>query len=108
MRLSIVTSLYRSEPYIRDFYERTRAVAAEITSDLELVFVNDGSPDDVLKIALGLQEENDHVIVVDLSRNFGHHQALMTGLRFTTGDLVFLIDVDLEEEPELLRSFYAH
>ena len=47
------------------------------------------------------------LVVVDLSRNFGHHRALMVGLSYATGDLVFMIDVDLEEEPELLREFYA-
>ena len=44
--------------------------------------------------------------VVDLSRNFGHHKAMMTGLMYAQGDLIFLIDVDLEEPPELLMTFY--
>ena len=106
MKLSIITSLYRSEPYIAEFHRRIRPVAAEITPDYEFIYVNDGSPDGVLGVALRLQEE-DHVVVVDLSRNFGHHRALMVGLSYATGDLVFMIDVDLEEEPELLREFYA-
>ena len=107
MKLSIVTSLYRSEPYIAEFHRRIRPVAAEITSDYEIIYVNDGSPDGALGVALRLQEEDDQVVVVDLSRNFGHHRALMVGLSYATGDLVFMIDVDLEEEPELLREFYA-
>jgi putative glycosyltransferase len=52
-----------------------------------------------------LTESDSHVIVVDLSRNFGHHKAMMTGLAHTRGDQVFLIDSDLEEEPEWLLSF---
>ena len=44
--------------------------------------------------------------VVDLSRNFGHHKAMMTGLMYAQGDLIFLIDVDLEEPPKLLMTFY--
>jgi putative glycosyltransferase len=107
MKLSIVTSLYRSEPYIAEFHRRIRPVAAEITSDFEIIYVNDGSPDGVLAAALLLREEEERVLVVDLSRNFGHHRALMVGLSFATGDLVFMIDVDLEEDPELLREFYA-
>ena len=47
------------------------------------------------------------VRIVDLSRNFGHHKAMMTGLSYARGDLVFLIDSDLEEDPELLASFAA-
>jgi putative glycosyltransferase len=47
------------------------------------------------------------VAVVELSRNFGHHRAMMTGLAHATGDLVFLIDSDLEEEPEILQAFHA-
>ena len=105
MKLSIITSLYRSEPYIAEFHRRIRPVAAEITPDYEFIYVNDGSPDGVLGVALRLQEEDDQVVVVDLSRNFGHHRALMVGLSYATGDLVFMIDVDLEEEPELLASF---
>ena len=107
MKLSVVTSLYRSEPYILEFHRRMRTVAAEITADCEFIYVNDGSPDGVLGLACGLVSEDDQVVVVDLARNFGHHRALMVGLSFATGDLVFMIDVDLEEEPELLRPFYA-
>jgi putative glycosyltransferase len=107
MKLSVVTSLYKSEPYIREFHRRMRAVAGEITDNCEFIYVNDGSPDGVLGEALRLSQEDDQVVVVDLSRNFGHHRALMVGLSFATGDLVFMIDVDLEEEPELLRPFYA-
>jgi putative glycosyltransferase len=107
MKLSVVTSLYRSAPYILEFHDRMRTVAAEITADCEFIYVNDGSPDNVLGLALGLTRQDDRVVVVDLARNFGHHRALMVGLSFAKGDLVFMIDVDLEEEPELLRSFYA-
>src|SRR4051812_4861739 len=107
MKLSIVTSLYESEPYVAEFHRRIRAVAAEITADCEIIYVNDGSPDGALGAALRLREEDDRVTVVDLSRNFGHHRALMVGLSYSNGDFVFMIDVDLEEEPELLRAFYA-
>ncbi len=106
MRLSIVTTLYRSAPYVAEFYERAAAAAGEITTDYEIVFVNDGSPDDSLERARRLIARDERIRVVDLSRNFGHHRALMTGLAQSRGELVFLIDSDLEEEPELLGSFY--
>lgn len=106
MKLSIITTLYYSEPYLQAFYDRCKAVALTLTHDYEFVIVNDGSPDNVLALAKTLAERDERVIVVDLSRNFGHHKAIMTGLRYTTGDLVFLIDCDLEEDPETLPEFY--
>lgn len=108
MKLSVVTTLYRSAPTVIEFYRRAIAAAEPIADDIELIMVNDGSPDDSLALAIELQKADNRVVVVDLSRNFGHHRAMMTGLAQSTGDLVFLIDSDLEEEPELLARFYDH
>jgi len=105
MRLSVVTTLYRSAPYLPEFLSRVTAAVKKLTTDYEIVFVNDGSPDNALDVALGLQETESRLKIVDLSRNFGHHQAILTGLAHTTGDWVFLIDCDLEEDPELLEQF---
>lgn len=104
--LSIVTTLYFSAPYIREFYERITNAAKKITGDYEIIFVNDGSPDQSLEIALAHYESDPNVRVIDLSRNFGHHKAMMTGLSQARGEFVFLIDVDLEERPELLEEFW--
>jgi putative glycosyltransferase len=106
MKLSIVTTLYRSAPTINEFYRRAMAAAELIFDDIEMVMVNDGSPDDSLDFALELHRTDCRVAIVDLSRNFGHHKAMMTGLAHATGDFVFLIDSDLEEQPELLASFH--
>jgi putative glycosyltransferase len=107
MKLSIVTTLYQSAPHIEEFFRRATDAAKSMTDDYEIVLVNDGSPDDSLVLAVHLAELNRHVIVVDLSRNFGHHKAMMTGLSHSYGEQVFLIDSDLEEEPEWLLSFSA-
>jgi putative glycosyltransferase len=106
VKLSIVTTLYRSAANIDEFYLRAMKAAEAITSDVELVMVNDGSPDDSIDLALALQRTDPRVVVVDLARNFGHHKAMMTGLAHVTGDLVFLIDSDLEEQPEELLRFH--
>jgi putative glycosyltransferase len=106
MDLSIVTSLYRSAPYLEEFYARACATAEKLTHKFEIVLVNDGSPDDSLEIALSLYRKDNRLKIVNLSRNFGHHQALMTGLHHASGELVFLVDSDLEEEPELLERFH--
>lgn len=106
MKLSIVATLYQSAPYINEFYERASASAKRMVGDdYEIVLVNDGSPDNSLDLAIRLTEQDSHVVVVDLSRNFGHHKAMMTGLAHAKGELVFLIDSDLEEEPEWLEAF---
>lgn len=106
MKLSIVTTLYYSAPYIKEFYERVKKEAKKITKDFEIIFVNDGSPDDSLEKAVSIHKKDEKVKVVDLSRNFGHHKAIMTGLAQAQGDYIFLIDVDLEEDPELLGIFW--
>jgi putative glycosyltransferase len=106
MKLSIVATIYQSARYIKEFYSRASAAARQLVGeDYEIVLVNDGSADNSLELAVGLSESDPHVIVVDLSRNFGHHKAMMTGLAHACGDHVFLIDSDLEEEPEWLVSF---
>ena len=106
MDLSIVTTLYYSASYLEEFYARVCAAAQGVTANFEIVLVNDGSPDDSLQTAISLHRKDQRVRVIDLSRNFGHHKAMMTGLTHACGELVFLIDCDLEEEPELLETFY--
>ncbi len=106
MRLSIVATLYQSASYIEEFHLRVSAVARQLAGeDYEIILVNDGSPDNSLHLAVQLTERDGHVVVVDLSRNFGHHKAMMAGLATATGEKVFLIDSDLEEEPEWLLDF---
>jgi putative glycosyltransferase len=106
MTLSVVATLYKSAPHVEEFCQRAAVAAKEVAgSDYEIVLVNDGSPDDSLELAVHLRESDPHIVVVDLSRNFGHHKAMMTGLAHASGDHVFLIDSDLEEQPEWLTGF---
>ena len=106
MKVSIVTTLYKSSSTVAEFHRRAVAAAETVTPDFEIIMVDDGSPDDSLAIACQLAEQDSRVRVVELSRNFGHHKALMTGLDHADGDLCFLIDSDLEEDPALLRTFF--
>jgi putative glycosyltransferase len=105
MLISVVTTLYRSSPHLEEFYRRTveavRSATGNEGTEVELIFVDDGSPDDsAVKVREFLQRPTPATLV-ELSRNFGHHRAILTGLSFARGDLVFLIDCDLEEPPEL-------
>lgn len=106
MKLSIVATLYRCAPYINEFHLRATQVARQFAgNDYEIILVNDGSPLNDLDLAIKLVETDRHLVVVDLSRNFGHHKAIMTGLAQSRGEFVFLVDSDLEEEPEWLIPF---
>jgi putative glycosyltransferase len=106
MMLSVVATLYRSAAHLEEFYLRTKSVARQFAGEsYEIILVNDGSPDNSLALAVDIAEKDSRVTVIDLSRNFGHHKAMMTGLAAAAGDMVFLIDSDLEEEPEWLQSF---
>ncbi len=106
MKLSIVTTLYLSQNYIKEFYDRISSSILDLSiNDYEIIFVDDGSPDDSLNKACSLAESDDKLKVIELSRNFGHHKAMMTGLKYSSGDIVFLLDSDLEESPEYLKDF---
>ena len=106
-KLSVVTTLYNSENYIEEFYQRILKTIEDISiKDYEIIFVDDGSPDESLDKAVRIHENDPKVQVIELSRNFGHHKAIMTGLAHADADYIFLIDVDLEEEPELLADFW--
>lgn len=106
MQLSIVTTLYKSQEFVKEFHNRICNSAEQITEDFEIIYVDDGSPDNSLELAATIQRENKKVKVIELSKNFGHHQAIWTGLLHAKGDIVFLIDIDLEEKPEWLPLFY--
>ncbi|XOV79187.1 MAG: glycosyltransferase family 2 protein [Aestuariibacter sp.] len=107
MKLSVVTTLYCSEKYIQEFIERTVKVVFPVYGDdFEIIIVNDGSPDGSLSIVKELIEESRVAIkLIDLSRNFGHHKAIMSGLAHANGEMIFLIDSDLEEQPEWFATF---
>lgn len=97
--------MYRSSEFISEFYDRVKLTLRRVgIADYEIIFVNDGSPDSSLVSARKLIELDRKVKVVDLSKNFGHHKAMMAGLAQVNKELTFLIDIDLEEPPELLSE----
>jgi putative glycosyltransferase len=98
--------MYYSQNYLVEFYSRCKKVVDELNLSCEYIFIDDGSPDNSLQTVLHLQSHDPNIKVIELSRNFGHQRAMMTGLQNATGDYVFLIDCDLEEDPELLKVFW--
>lgn len=104
--LSVVTTIYRSLPFLPEFIMRTREALARCgIDDYEIVFVNDGSPDDSLAYLLEARQRDPRLKVVDLSRNFGHHKAALAGMSHARGARVFVIDCDLEVSPAVLPRF---
>lgn len=104
--ISIVSSLYHSENHVEEFCHRVVKVVHALMQEYEIILVNDGSPDNSLHIATQLTNSISNLRVINLSKNFGHHYALQIGLAYSKGDYIFLIDSDLEEEPELLSIFW--
>lgn len=105
MKLSIVTTIYQTAACVEPFHAAALEAAEAIGAELETIFVNDGSPDHGLEIAEALARRDSRVVVVDLSRNYGQHKALWTGMLMASGDLIAVLDGDLEEDPRWLISF---
>lgn len=107
-KISIVTTVYKSEKFLEEFHRRSLGSLKAIgCSDYEFVFVIDGITDNSIPLLETLKTSDPHIRILQLSRNFGHHKAMMTGIHAATGDLVFAIDCDLEEKPELLELFHT-
>jgi dolichol-phosphate mannosyltransferase len=101
--LSIVVPCFNEQECLTALHERlTRAAKAAAGGDYELVLVNDGSRDSTWDLMRGLAAKDPHVIAINLSRNHGHQLALTAGLDLCRGDIVLIIDADLQDPPELL------
>ena len=99
-KISIVTPCYRSEntiEYVIDLIDETMKIHTEY--DYEVILVNDGSPDNTFEVISKLASQDEHILAIDLSRNFGQHSALMAGYSMVTGDYVLGMDDDGEHDP---------
>jgi glycosyltransferase involved in cell wall biosynthesis len=100
--LSIVIPLFNEEENILALWERLRAVLEPSGSPFELIFVDDGSEDETRRMIDGLHARDERVVVVHLSRNFGHQPAISAGLEQARGHAVVVMDGDLQDPPELI------
>jgi len=105
VKISAVIACYRDAPAVPIMHERLVATFAEIGADYEIVFVNDGSPDDAAEVLAALAERDPKVVVVNHARAFGSQSAFTSGMRIATGDAVVLLDGDLQDPPELIPKF---
>jgi undecaprenyl-phosphate 4-deoxy-4-formamido-L-arabinose transferase len=105
-RISIVIPVYRGAQTIGSLVERLEAQVGTVR-ELELVLVNDGSPDDSGAVCRALAATRPHVRFVDLARNFGEHNAVMAGLNHATGAIAVIMDDDAQNPPEEVMRLVA-
>lgn len=87
-------------------HQKIQALRDELGVAMELLLVNDGSPDNTYEVAWGIAQQDPMVRVISFSRNFGKEAAMLAGLREATGEAVAIIDADLQHPPELLADMY--
>lgn len=100
--ISVVVPIFNEEENIALFHGAVADALTDIGEDWEVVYVNDGSRDSSLELLRELQANDAHVVVVDLSRNWGHMGAISAGLQTARGDAVVVMDGDFQDPPELL------
>jgi glycosyltransferase involved in cell wall biosynthesis len=99
-RVSVVSPVYRAEGCLRELHRRLMLVLEEQALPYEIILVDDGSPDTCGEIIEQLAVEHEHTVAISLSRNFGQHAAILAGLAEATGDVLVVMDCDLQDRPE--------
>lgn len=103
MKLSIVVPCYNEEGNVELFYEEVQKVFKGKKIKYEIVFVNDGSSDNTLdRLTNIVDQKKQNIKVINFSRNFGKEAAMYAGLKEAEGELVTIIDADLQQRPELI------
>lgn len=105
-RLTAVIACYRDALAVPIMHERLTAVFHTLGVDYEIIFVNDGSPDDAADVLATLAARDPKVCVITHTRAFGSQSAFTSGMRVATGDAIILLDGDLQDPPELIAAFY--
>lgn len=103
-KLSLIVPCYNEEPVINMFYEETMKILVMIKEkyDYEFVFVDDGSKDKTLNILRDLKKKDNKVNIISFSRNFGKEAGIYAGLNNATGDLIVIMDADLQHPPKII------
>jgi len=104
--LSVVIPLFNEEGVVRELCQRVSVSAHDCCDNVEIIFVNDGSIDATLERLILLSKENPQMRIINLTRNFGHMSALTAGINASKGDVVIVIDGDLQDPPEIFRMLF--
>ena len=107
MLLSIVVPVYKEEKNIPEFLSRLRPILARVTEDYEIIFSLDPSPDRTEDVVLEHRAADPRIKLLKFSRRFGQPMATLAGLQYSAGDAVIVMDVDLQDPPELVHEMVA-
>lgn len=107
--VTILVPAYNEQEVLNLLYDRLKTLMdSQSTYNFEILFVNDGSKDDTLKIIQELRKNDNRVCYLNLSRNFGKETAMIAGLDYSKGDCVIIIDADLQDPPELIPEMLKY
>lgn len=102
-KLSVVVPMYYEEEMVNTCYKELIKVLTSLKDyDYEIIFINDGSQDKTLPLLTKIANKDKKVKIISLSRNFGHQAAVSAGLKYTTGDVILIIDADLQDPPKVI------
>ena len=107
MKISVVSPVYRAENILDTLVERIENSVSKLTSDYEIILVEDGGPDDSWGKIEKLTQSNSRITGIQLSRNFGQHCAITAGLDQASGDWIVVMDCDLQDQPEEISKLLA-
>ncbi len=103
-KYSFIIPIYNEEETLPELYRRVRAVMDRMDGPVELVLVNDGSRDHSLQLIRDLHHNDQRICYLSLARNFGHQIAVTAGLNFVRGQVIVILDADLQDPPELIPA----
>lgn len=105
-KITAIIACYKDEKAIPFMYDRLIKTFHKIKTDYEIIFVNDGSPDNTEKLLEKIVKKDSHVVAVNHSRNFSSQMAFTSGMDIATGDAIVFLDGDLQDPPEIIEKFY--
>ena len=98
--ISVIIPVYNSSDTLNNLFERLNSVMKHLSSDYEIIFVNDASMDNSFEILKHISMNNENIKCIDLNKNFGQHNALLCGIRNASYDIIITLDDDLQNPPE--------
>ena len=107
MLLSVVVPVYKEEKNIPEFLRRIRPILEAVTEDYEIIFSLDPSPDRTEDVVLEARAQDSRIKLLKFSRRFGQPMATLAGMQYSRGDAVIVMDVDMQDPPELIHEMVA-
>ncbi len=107
MKLSLIVPVYKEEGNIPEFLRRIKTVLSAVTEDYEIIFSLDPSPDRTEEVILENRAKDNRIKLLRFSRRFGQPMATLAGLEYSRGDAVIVMDVDMQDPPELIHEMMA-